>query len=389
MAKWYKELENGKIRLYVAIGSREKRITKSKTIGPIKGRAREREPKINQALDLFEENVRIEMEKPAVENVADFAKNWLLLKETDVSPVTLSGYRNTMRLHILPTFGDRVLDDISALEIKEYYRKLGEKLSQIHVRDIHNVLSAFFMDAVRLGLLTQSPTQFVRAPRVAKKEQAVFREQDISKVLAAIEQEPIHHQCVFLLALFGGLRRGEICGLNWSDLNELRGYLSISRSYVAFDGKKLLKETKTNRIRSISLPMILIEKLREWFKVSSSIYVVRVDEEHRDAMFKQVDGRRIFPTTPTQWWRNFLKNNPSLPDVKFHGLRHTSASLLLANGLDIETVSRRLGHANTTTTLSTYSHIVQQKDKEINDIFSQAVKCTENVQNSGSNKKLS
>lgn len=182
------------------------------------------------------------------------------------------------------------------------------------------------------------------------------------------------------MALFGGLRRGEIAGLNREDLFiskniEKSSYLIIKHSYLYSQTGNIYKSPKTNKFRMVSLPEYVAKKLIEYIETVYPLYHDAKNPIHTNALFKQTNGERLYPTTPTQMWNKFLKKHPDLPiqDVTFHGLRHTSGSILISAGMDIETVSKRLGHSNTTTTLNVYSHIVQNKADEINDIFSKTI----------------
>ena len=166
------------------------------------------------------------------------------------------------------------------------------------------------------------------------------------------------------------MRRGEIVGLKWSDIDFENQSLSIKRSiYKPKDGKALEKEPKSkSSIRTISLPEHLIKTLLE-YKLHQDRHISFMGEAWNklDYVFTEEDGLVMNPQTPTRQFSNFLKRH-NIRHLKFHGLRHTSATMLLANGCDIKTVSSRLGHADLETT-GIYLHALESTDRKAAKTF--------------------
>ena len=165
--------------------------------------------------------------------------------------------------------------------------------------------------------------------------------------------------------IHSGCRRGELVGLKWSDINFNTGVLTVSRSNYKLTGEKEIKSkpTKTGKSREIILPPYVLKMLRLYRTEQMKTRLLIGDKWQGDEwIFIQADGKPMYPTTPTLQFSRFLKR-AGLPHRKFHALRHTSATLLLANGTNIKNVASRLGHAQLKTT-NRYVHAVEEADRQ-------------------------
>lgn len=372
MSKRYKILEDGRIRLFVTIGRDKNRIDRSKIIPSPKGRERDRTRKIEHLLQQFEQEI-LQLHSASLaktQSLKDFSTDWLFLKQPDLAATTFEKYQTIVDLHLIPYLGNTKLDKISPFDVQKMLAEQSETLSSRTRKDIYHCLQLILNDAVRWDVLQVSPIQNMKSPSAPKKELIVFSESVLPEVFRRIALEPVSHQAVFLLAIVGGLRRSEICGLDISSINFTTGYINISKSYVRLNQRPILKTTKSNRERHLRLPDFVLSVLSNYRKEIEAAGIQRWEPEHKHAFFVQSDGKRIYPTTPTHWWGAFLAKNDDLPHVTFHGLRHTSASLLISHGIDVDTVSRRLGHSRASTTLNIYTHLISEKDDEILDVFS-------------------
>ena len=194
--------------------------------------------------------------------------------------------------------------------------------------------------------------------------------EEVTDILQAAESEPLQIRALVEVALFTGLRRGEIVGLKWKDVDFDKRLLSVKRSiYKPKDQKALEKAPKSKcSIRTIAIPERLCDTLRAY-------------KEHQDRhasfmghawqnlgyIFTEEDGYVMNPHTPTKQFSKFLKRH-NIRHLKFHGLRHTSATMLLANGCDIKTVSVRLGHSDIETT-NIYVHALESVDRRAASTF--------------------
>lgn len=190
-----------------------------------------------------------------------------------------------------------------------------------------------------------------------------------------LQSEPLKYRAMITLLLYSGMRRGELCGLEWSDINFPECLVDINKSSLYITGKGTIEDTtKTfSSKRVIKLPAPVMDLLAEYKKEQTLERFKLGDKwENSDKLFTQWNGAPIYPGTVTSWFSDFVKRN-NLPAVSVHSLRHTNATLLIANGTDLRTVSKRLGHSNMTTTGNIYTHAIQTADERaaeaLNDIL--------------------
>ena len=171
---------------------------------------------------------------------------------------------------------------------------------------------------------------------------------------------------MILLLLFTGMRRGELCGLEWKDINFHAHTLRIVRSSQYIGNKTFItKEPKTRSgVRELTLSHSMFSILTS-YKIWQEERKAQVGTAwaETDRLFTQWNGNPIHPDTITSWFEKFIKRH-GFPHVTLHSLRHTNATLMIAEGVDVKTVSKRLGHANTSTTLNIYTHALQSRDRE-------------------------
>ena len=207
-------------------------------------------------------------------------------------------------------------------------------------------------------------------PKNDRKEVEVYSADEVRQILEALEEESVNIKLLVELALFTGCHRGEIVGLKWSDINFDAHRLYVRRSiYKPKSGKAFEKEPKTkNSKRDMVIPERLLETLRTYLENQNKYAAMMGDGWNPDGwIFTELDGHVMNPQTPTKQFDHFLKRH-GIRHLKFHGLRHTSATMLLANGCDIKTVSMRLGHSDIDTT-NIYVHAITETDQLSADTF--------------------
>ncbi|MEA4955046.1 MAG: tyrosine-type recombinase/integrase [Pseudoflavonifractor sp.] len=228
----------------------------------------------------------------------------------------------------------------------------------------HRFLSAMLETAVQWQYIPSNPCDRVKSPRVEYKETSFLDEKQAVKLISALDTEPILYRTAVLLVLNTGLRRAEVCGLEWADLDMENAVLSIQRNAVYLPGKGITEntpKTKSSR-RSIKVPQPCIPMLKEYRAWQSEQRLKAGDLwKSTGRIFTRWDGDPIHLDTLTGWFSDFIKRH-DLPHITFHGLRHTNATLLIAAGTNLRTVSSRLGHAQTSTTANIYAHAIQSAD---------------------------
>ena len=259
-----------------------------------------------------------------------------------------------------------------------------KKLSGNSARHYHRLLSSVFNTAVRWQLLQENPCARVDPPKVEAPEVQYLDESGIAKLLAALPDAPTQYSVLVQLALFTGCRRGELCGLRWSDIDLPAGLLAVNRTLEPVEGKGLLFSTpKTKKsCRVIKLDENAVQllrdyqqwQLREKLRIGSKwVRKVRIFGKavDNDLLFTKWDGQPIDPNSVTSWFPRFLREH-DLPPVRFHSLRHSNAALLIAAHVPVTTVAGRLGHAQVSTTTNIYAGFIRSSDARAADALGEA-----------------
>lgn len=233
--------------------------------------------------------------------------------------------------------------------------------TQLHY---HRFLSAMLETAVQWQMITSNPCRRVKAPKADTTETAFLDDTQAVELISALDSEPIQYRTIILLLLNTGLRRGEILALQWSDINLNTAVLSVRRNAVYVPGKGVTLDTPKTRssLRSIKLPQSTVPMLKQ-YKAWLAEHRLKMGDlwQDHDLVFPSLDGKPMRPDTLTNWFSDFIRRH-DLPKVTIHGLRHTNATLLIAAGTNLRTVSGRLGHSQASTTANIYAHAIRSAD---------------------------
>ncbi len=284
---------------------------------------------------------------------------------------TLRRYEELLEFNILPVIGHIKLEQIKPMRLLDLYtamtkdgaRRDGKTrgYSAKTIQHVHRLIRAIFEKAVQWQIIMVNPASKIQPPKVEKKEISFYDDKQIIELMNAIESEPIRYKTMVLTAIHTGMRRGEIIAIEWNDVDFDKKLISINKSAVYVSGKgRILKGTKTVRSqRIIAMTDILRNALLEYKKWQEQNKEIMGDKWiESDIIFTRDNGEPLHPDTITNWFVKFIKRK-GLPHITFHGLRHTVASLMVSSGVDVETVSRILGHATSATTSNVYLHSAQ------------------------------
>lgn len=287
---------------------------------------------------------------------------------------TVSSYRDLLT-RINAEIGPLKLQDIRPDHLNSFYMKLaepgqnkqtGEPLSPKTIREHHRVISSILSLAVKEGLIPTNAAQRATPPKVPKHEMDVFEAGQLQAILQALEDEPMKWRIVTTLLIATGARRGEIMGLRWENVdwdNKLL-YLCENRVYTKASGT-ISTTLKTGESRYVSVPASVLDLLSAW-KSEQAAGCNMLGKETPAYIATHEDGKLMHPDSITDWLPKFAKRH-GLPHIHPHAFRHTMASLLISEGMDVVTVSKRLGHAQTSTTLNVYSHVLAKSDERASD----------------------
>ena len=257
------------------------------------------------------------------------------------------------------------LEDFFSLNTKE--RTLSGKTIREYHRLIHTVLD----QALKEGLVAVNVADRATPPKMEQKDVNYFQPEQVAEIREALEQEPVKWKTLVHLLLITGARRGEILGLKWDkvDFDNNQVYICNNILYSADVG--IYEDTpKTERSkRYISLPVETMQLLRQ-YRAWQNTERLRLGDYYRDQgfVFAQDNGGPMHPDSVTTWLTRFSKRH-GLPHVNAHAFRHTMASMLYFNGVDSVSISKRLGHAQVSTTANIYAHVMEAADKKNADIL--------------------
>lgn len=252
------------------------------------------------------------------------------------------------------------------------------------------MLSSIFKKGVQWGLINENPCSRAEHPKAEEIDVRVLTEEEIPKLLDALSDAPPQYSVITQLALLLGARRGEICALRWSDVDFEKGTLSIKRTVQSIPGIGLVfnapKTRRGKRCLRIGADCVeLLQEYRRYQKVKrfriGSAWVRKVTLENgkvvdNDMLFTKWNGEPMDPDIISSWFPKFLEAH-DLPSIHFHSLRHSNASILIAAHVPITTVSGRLGHAQTSTTLNYYASAIQSADAAAADALEGVIRIRE------------
>lgn len=281
-----------------------------------------------------------------------------------------------------------VVDKIAAyleMDSKKLFEPVNdkEKLKSSSISHYHRLLSSMLSTAVYWQLIPSNPVERLKPPKVDNGEPNHYDEDQVEKLLKLADKEHIRIKTVIYLVIFVGMRLGELAGLEWKDIDFDNKLIQIRRASQYLNDKKLKKDERIitkkpkneKSIRAVSIPQELVNVLKEYKRWQNEerlklgdLWQRKEKEKYgenynNDRLFTKYDGSPIFPKTPYIWFKKF-REKYNLPPLTFHQLRHTNASLLIAQDVDVATIGRRLGHATPATTMKIYAHALRRPDRE-------------------------
>lgn len=277
------------------------------------------------------------------QTVAQYLSAWLDLRAPSLAPSTVSGYKRSLRLHIEPLIGGVPLGELSPAHVLTALAPLCAAGHTRQAQLVRVLLRCALQDAVRMQLIPSNPVDAVRPPTHRKAPIAFWSADQIHTFLQAQRFSPLFH--VWLLALLCGLRRGELLGLRWSDVDLASGKVDIRSQRMVVDRLPVEKPPKSaSGRRSIPLPAAVLDQLLRARRRSCSLYVL----SHPDGS----------PFSPQQLRRalDAACAASGVPRLHIHGLRHSMATAALEAGVDLKVLQALLGHAHMATTADTYLH---------------------------------
>ena len=311
--------------------------------------------------------------EPTRLTVGQWMNTWQTTYLNNVKPRTRIAYESDIRIHIIPSLGAVKLEALNTHTIQKFYNDLvkerdgKEGLSAKTVKNIHGVLHHALKQAVANGLIRSNPADACSLPRIEKKELKPFDEKEIGEFLKAIHGH--RFEDIFKVALFTGLREGEVLGLTWDCVDFKHGTLKINKQLQLHQEKGMdaytLASPKNGKSRIVAAAPTVMECLRQ-HKISQSICKLAVGSEWKnqdDLVFTDEFGGHLTKATVYRSFKSVAKTI-GRPDARFHDLRHSYAVAAIRSGDDIKTVQSNLGHATAAFTLDVYGHVTDQMKQD-------------------------
>jgi len=306
--------------------------------------------------------------------VNEFMDSWITTIKTIRRKSTWTHYESLTHRYIKPALGNNKLLNLRSEQVQFFYNDLQESDVSIHTIDkIHTAFHAALEHALRLGMINRNPAHFVRPPKIPPKEMAILTDSQASAFLVTLQGH--RWEALFHLAIVTGAREMELLGLKWTDVDWVRKVIKIERQLERADGNGVQfspPKTKNGR-RSINLGKRSMEILRIHYEKHQQLRKEASENwsEH-GLIFTTNNGTPIHPRNLLRDFRILLKN-AGLPQIRFHDLRHTAATLMLNNGIPIIVVSRRLGHAKASITLDVYGHLIPSMQAEAAELMDELI----------------
>ena len=316
----------------------------------------------------------------------EFSERWMHDYATlQLDETTTSIYQILLDTHILPAIGHLKLSKIQPVHMNKLYKEMSEHrldgkdggYSPTTIKRVHALISSILSTAAQWNVILSNPCERVKPPKQLRDTSDIqyFTEEETAAFLQFLSdgtnagEIKLQYNIFYQIAIFCGLRRGESIALLWSDIDFEAKTMSITKSTSIVKGKAVTKSTKTkSSVRTISSPDHILELLREYrAEYDSYRYTIGSLWAGEDHIFIQWNGVQMYPSTPSATFKKLIHSynethEDKLPDIRLHDLRHTSATLLISQNVDVKTVSSRLGHAQTSTTMNIYAHALKKKD---------------------------
>lgn len=300
--------------------------------------------------------------------VGKWLADWLATVRGEIAPKSYERYAEVVDGYLTPTLGNLPLTKLTPSHIQKAYsgwatggRRDGKEgpLAPRTRRHIHRILNSALARAVEQQVLARNPADVFkkRLPKIERKPMAVFTAEQSAEFLGAIKHT--HTYWPVLMALATGMRRGEVLGLRWKNVDLDRASLRVVESVEQTRAGLRFKAPKTEQARAVTLPAFAVDELRRLKRQQAeNLLRLGVRQTGETLVCCREDGQVLQPTSLTHQFTYLMGRSPDLPRLRFHDLRHSHATQLLVEGIHPKVVQERLGHSSIAITLDLYSHVI-------------------------------
>ena len=313
--------------------------------------------------------------------VEDLSKEYLRIQKEILSPKTYINYEHRMVIineHLgyfkLQDLNTKVIENFYNYMRKDYVSARGGKLSPTTIQHYYNIINNMLSQAVRWEYISHNPNERIAKPKRTKPNIQCYSPEEVDKLLEALKQEPIKYQAIIMLALDLGCRRGEITGLTWDDIDFNTGKVTINKTTQYAYGKIYEKGTKTensNRVNFISKTTLNVLRKHQKEQMERKM-LLGSKWINTNRVFTTDNGGNMHPDTPTKLLDHVISKY-NLKRITFHGLRHTSISLMISKGVQSQIISRKVGHSSVQITDRIYSHFFEDEFKDVANVMDEVL----------------
>jgi integrase len=309
---------------------------------------------------------------PKGATVESFFTEWLEYKRTRVRIGTYVNYEKTIQKHIIPHLGRHKMDKLSAPHLQRMYTKLLNpdegNLRATSVKEVHTLISTVLKQAVKWGVVQRNVAQLVDPPRRDTKSMQTWSVDQVQTFLDAAQDSKYY--VVYLMAITTGMRKGEILGLHWDDVDIPGRRLQVVRTLGYYKSTLTIGPPKTDSgRRTVTFPDLLADALTKHRKQQVEARM-KMGAQYNDAgyVFARPDGSPVKIDGLRGDWRRLMREI-DVPTITFHSLRHTHATLLFQQDVHPKVVQERLGHSSVRITLDIYSHVIPSMQDKVAEDF--------------------
>lgn len=302
---------------------------------------------------------------PCKMSVGEWLDIWVAEYLKNVKPLTEQNYKKQVNKHLKPALGAMKLEALDAHTIQKFYNSLTSiGLSPKTVKNIHGVLHSALQQAIANGYIRQNPTEACKLPKVVKPEIKPLEPDEIALLLKEAEKDSYCN--LFTVAMFTGMRQGELLGLSWECVDFATGIITVKQQLQCTDGNYFLETPKSGKGRTILPAPIVMDVLRQE-KQKQLVKKVQAGElwsNPFNLVFTDALGKNLVRRTVVKHFKKISQRAGISDDARFHDLRHSFAVTSLYAGDDIKTVQANLGHATAQFTLDVYGHVTQKMKQD-------------------------
>lgn len=306
-------------------------------------------------------------QEPEKMNIKEFMNEWLeVYAKNKVKETTLKNYKRAVDSRIVPALGMIQVNELKNHHAQKFVNDLIEEgLSARYIEYCMTVLHGAFENAVKKEILDKNPTKYVEMPRARKRDYKTWSSEQVKQFMRYAKLESLLYYPIFLTAVGTGMRRGELLGLTWDNIDFDKGDITVRQSLIYDEEGFRFSTPKTEgSIRAIALDDNLCKELKKHqIKQKEMKLLFGQGYDDHNLVFAREDGKPMYPRQLAIVFNRIIKQ-ANVPKIRIHDLRHTHATLLLELGVNPKIVAERLGHSSVKITLDVYSHVTTEMQKD-------------------------